>query len=102
MTTLDDFIAFYESVPDSKWCNGMGDGDAACAIGHLCERGRDGFSIETPAVHKLEKLLTTDRIGLYSLALVNDGRNARYQQPHPKLRVLAFLNDLKAERANQP
>jgi hypothetical protein len=90
MKTLDDFIAFYESVPENKWCTGNyyeWQTDRRCAVGHILHMEGAEFA--------LSDLIVGQRVSILGL---NDGRNPRYQQPHPKLRVLAFLNDLKAER----
>jgi hypothetical protein len=100
MKTLDDFIAFYSAIPAEQWCEGayMDDVGRRCALGHCCVL-HDGGLLDTftPDIQRLAELMHCTG----ELAGVNDGKHPKYPQPHPKLRVLAFLNDLKAERTNQ-
>ncbi len=76
-------VQYYDLKPELDWCtggyhNGYG---AHCAIGHLL------IDFERPEVVATFRLITKNVIA------VNDKINSRYQQPTPKQRVIAYLND---------
>lgn len=93
--TIDDYIAFYDTIPEEKWmtgdfCDGYG---RCCALGHL------GFSHSPPDNTITERhAIFFKRHGL-TLPMVNDGFVGPYNQPTPKQRVLAYLRDLKAKES---
>lgn len=84
-STLQDFIEFYEGIPENKWCIGEYTNPFGqhCAYGHL---GTDDYNI-LPVESKLGKFAQ-------GLMTVNDNINSYYKQPTPKQRVLAYLKDL--------
>ena len=91
LTTIDDFIAFYEAIPEEDWCcNNYQDAcGRRCALGHL-----DTTSTKTSeAVFRLFSIVVVR--AHYTVADINDGHDPKYQQPSPKARILAFLNDCK-------
>ena len=87
---IDDIINHFESIPDDQWCIGafLNNSGQRCAAGHLMCCGM--------SFHEIRKSLSS-RLCLKSLTGVNDAMDADYQQPTPKARVLAFLNDIKKE-----
>lgn len=86
LRTLDDFIAFYEQVPEERWCKFFFiDEGRSCARGLL---GKIHVSVPCLADIAITSLAP-------EIAQVNDGENQFYHQPTPKARVLAYLNDLK-------
>lgn len=90
LTTPDDFIKFYEGIPEEDWCTEVyEDGFRCCAFGHLGERN-DQWSNNGM---RLFNLITTS-------ISVNDGKNPRFPQPTPKARILAALREVK-ERMNK-
>ena len=85
--TVDDFITFYEAIPEEDWCcdtyhDAFG---RCCAIGHLDSKVKDA--------HVVERLCVL--LAKYPISVVNDGETPAYDQPNPKARVLAYLNDIK-------
>ena len=93
--TLDDYIAFFRSIPEERWCVGRfwDDKGRRSAQGHL---GRRGLLDSAPAQRRLGKLTgLTDK----QFWRIHDGHNADYRQPTPKQRVLAYLCDVRDGRA---
>jgi len=92
--TLQEFIDFFESIPEDRWCiNKFVDDDGrCCAAGHLGLRTSVGDTTARGVLRKL--LLSINR--RCSIAYINDGQNPDYQQDSPKKRILAFLNDCKS------
>lgn len=90
MTDLEKcehFIRKFEAIPEEKWCvDYLHEKKSSCALGH-CNPNKE--------VEALIDLFT----GHLSLgpAGVNDGCWSKYQQPTPKLRILAALSDIKAK-----
>lgn len=84
LVTVQDFITFFEAIPEERWCEGFYDDDGrTCAMGHLLfSDTMEGSTTSLWAV-----------MGGYSVAKVNDGKDPRYQQPTPRARVLAALRD---------
>ena len=93
--TIDDYIAFYESIPEDKWTTGdFVDGfGRCCALGHL--GFREGHADDSTLSHSVFFY----RLHRVSLPMVNDGFVEPYKQPTPKQRVLAYLRDLKAKES---
>lgn len=85
MKTIQDFIDFYEAIPEEKWTVGIGDSRIGntCAIGHLKTFIFDEFM-----------LLRHKNARLKDIYRVNDGKLSDFQQETPKQRVLAFLRSL--------
>lgn len=104
--TVDYFIKKFEAIPYTKWVmldwkDGAG---GFCANGH-CGVDLYGKAIyptmEGNGLRRVFSTLATDYINdkgmAYSVvaACINDGDDYRYQQPHPKQRILAALYDIK-------
>lgn len=88
--TLDDYIAFFDSIPEERWiCGNFANAGNCCAYGHLGWRYGDS----PEAGRRLMGLC--DR----GVDRVNDGQYPDYQQPTPKQRVLAYLCDVRDGRA---
>lgn len=97
----DFFLRKFSAIPDEQWCtcartNYLGQ---HCAIGHT-ERNRHETK-ETAALNvALLPIRGTKSIMLHeagwTVANINNGDDARYQQSTPKARILAALRDAKA------
>ncbi len=102
--TLEGFRAFFASIDESLWCSGVyanNDGQR-CAQGHLCH-WTDRISTEgLPILTSGETLEAgrrafeplSDREHCFTMGLVNNGLHLSYQQPTPRARILAALDDL--------
>lgn len=78
LVTVADFIAFFEAIPEERWCVGTdAPNGVTCALGHC-----PGFTWMT-----LGNLLCNDT------EAINDGLHPAYQQPTPRARILAALRD---------
>lgn len=78
-------VQYYELKPEESWCtrNYNDYHGKCCAIGHLKQEFGDYGVVER----------TVRSLCGISLILVNDRDTTRYQQPTPKQRVIAYLND---------
>lgn len=85
------FIKKFEAIPEEMWlAGGLGDnGGRRCALGH-CHA--DALSSKATKESSLLMVLLKFRA-----PEINDGEDERYQQPTPKQRILAALNDVKNE-----
>lgn len=83
---VDYFINKFSSIPEEKWCTDkFTDHDKCyCALGFCGETDRS-HTEESEALILL----------IMNIVPINDGGHPIYQQPTPKQRVLAALNDLK-------
>ena len=104
--TVDYFIGKFSAIPDKLWHTGnfefMG---KSCAAGHCGVRDGAKLNDEVSAlIGMFSELKLTPRNG-YSfygkplfdtVAVINDGHTAEYQQETPKQRILAALQDVKA------
>lgn len=105
---IDFFINYYETIPEEKWCAGRFSNEEGqnCAIGLLGVDGTFFHGIEkTELFESLCKLVPLGSSYGYvdypeDLALANNGKKAQYQQPTPKQRTLAYLNDIKNKTLN--
>ena len=91
--TLKDMKSVLVEIDESQWCTEVykDQNCKRCAAGHYAwvKTGRDwppDRGVESTIPYGVE----FDLLGLFE---VNDGKNPMYQQPTPKARVLAFLND---------
>lgn len=97
--TVDWFINFFGAIPEDKWIsNGdLWDGwSTRCAVGHCLKYG----DIEhTPESQALVRVMTPLRgANSWWIYDINNGDDPRYQQPTPKLRILAALHDIKRQQ----
>lgn len=88
MTTPEQFIRFFSAIPDEQWATGTYGGGRrpCCARGFIIDRA--------PESEDAFMLLFHDAVKANPEA-VNDGQHPDYQQPTPKLRILAALNQIK-------
>ena len=114
--TVDFFINKFEAIPENKWCSGIFFGYTSfwgiikkpngqrCAQGHcmeLVKLRRNSADIKSRSLEETEALrkIFSDALGFdkvhYTVALVNNGEDKRYQQPTPKQRILAALYDIR-------
>lgn len=102
--TIDHFIRRFESIPYRFWAVGAQRPSIWC--------GDVRGLIRIPAYVRLEHIGTLPTAEDYMLCRlepqrgvltmaedVNDGMNIRFQQNHPKDRILAWLRSLKAKGA---
>ncbi len=93
-STLDDFIKFFEGIPDEKWCeNVTHKGDQCCAYGHL---------VQTAIKFKMyaEDLSDTLHRLAPNFVRANDNLLPKYQHlPTPRLRVVEYLKDVRDGRS---
>lgn len=99
--TIDDYIAFAESIPEEKWIvGGFTDGFGNCCFwGHLGARGFEDVRKFLDSEHALLNIGNE-----ISVVMVNDSGYSHYgkycyKQPTPKQRILALLRDLKAKES---
>jgi hypothetical protein len=92
MKTAQDFIDFFEGIPEDEWFVGdfvnPENPKQKCAVGH-CGVTQARFPLATNASFILRQILDSN------IGHINDGKNPRYQQPTPKQRILAALRDAK-------
>lgn len=103
--TVDYFIKKIEAIPEDKWCEGVLYKDnKCCASGHCGlkkeEVNDDGQLISTDNNEflSLARLLisVTKHYDLYEAVWnLNDGFVSKYDQNHPKQRVLSALYNIK-------
>lgn len=86
------FIEKFSAIPDELWTTGEDFNETTgkcCARGHCGSRGCADSSEECMALYRV---FFSD---MNSMPVdINDGYDPRYQQAHPKQRILAALNDL--------
>lgn len=95
-------IALLAAIPDNEWDrNHFSDGECkCCALGHLSRVTSDNptdyseLNCGAGPANKWDKMSSKMRevIG-WSLADINDGKTAQFQQETPKQRVLAALQE---------
>ena len=99
LQTLEDFVVFYEAIPDDKWCVGLFHLDdnptICCALGHL---GRTAFEFTDSSTRLLMLLSDVWGVTCPSLSHVNDGKHEIFTGSTPKVRVLSFLKESIARR----
>lgn len=95
MYTIDYFIDKFQNIPENKWCIDRYENSSGqkCAQGHCVNDIQD-----LSEVIALIDLFGIDKCGAVNIALINNGKDPRYQQDHPKQRVLAALYDLKMKQ----
>lgn len=86
----ESFIELFTPIPEEMWCTEkfMDDHGRCCAEGHCGSTNNNTSELGT-------KLCLLFFYCNETLWQVNDGTDSRYQQPTPKQRVLAALNDIK-------
>lgn len=93
------FLAKFSATTDDQWCVG----EFESADGRHCAAGLCGARMNRNVQMVPEADALYNLFGQYPvdgespncyLPLINDGRDPRYQQPTPKARILAALNDL--------
>lgn len=84
------FIKKFEAIPEEKWTTGAFEDECGCkcALGHC---GYTESGLESQEGIELTRLLK------HRAAAINDGGQPKYDQPTPKQRILAALNDVKNE-----
>lgn len=94
-------IDFYKNIPDEDWTTDRlvsSDCKSRCAVGHVISWKRGDHYFKRSYAADADRLITAIRTvsghTRISLSTVNDKRNARYQGPTPKARVLAYLRDV--------
>lgn len=103
MYTLDYFIQKFEKL--NNWCIGIRTDEYGnhCALGHCSPNNYGSWDDETPESGALSKLFFDNKIFypgydvevVHGVAAVNNGTHPKYQQPTPKQRILAALQDIK-------
>lgn len=111
--TFEEARDFYSPIPEGRWCTDYFNNDKGqnCAIGlirpDLNHEEMRAFLADNNGANwrGMNKIFGSTEIcvGHYKLlssklAVVNNGLDHKYQQPTPKQRVLAFIDDLIAER----
>ena len=86
---------FLASIPDERWQVGSYGtyGGRCCAVGHLGLADR--MPHDGDPMGDMRRTVKEAAVGLLGVALtaINDGRDPRFQQPTPKARVLAALDE---------
>lgn len=95
---------FYREIPDNEWGTRRlisQDGTACCAMGHLQAVKQHGIFFERIPIPnsfrsvRIKALQSIMALTATSIAAINDGENMRYQQPTPRERIIAFLQDVQ-------
>lgn len=97
MTTAREFRDFFAAIPDEKWSTDVywTDGVQCCAYGHLGVRLVDGVTPEFSGdAFEFRRLGAQHGI---MWACVNDRWHADRQEPTPKARILAALDEIITE-----
>lgn len=96
--TVDYFIAKFEAIPTDKWCVMFLERDGRhCAIGHCLSSTLRPPEMQ-PEAAALINLTGKTGGDDPTIALVNNGSSLTYPEDTPKLRVLAFLHDIKRQQ----
>lgn len=86
--TAEEFYMFFAAIPDERWTT-----DAYCKDGKFCAEGhlgrRERVEMPKPIRDALDRFWN---LVPQSLS-INDGEDVHYQQPTPRLRILAALRD---------
>lgn len=91
MKTVNDFINFFEPIPEDKWCIYQLENNAGqrCAMGHVLGGGLHLLNDESRKLtHRLFKISN-------NIININNGSDPLYQQETPKQRVLTALYDIR-------
>lgn len=94
--TVDYFINKFSAIPEDEWIIGKtNNGNKMCALG-FCQAREIGGVVR---LDDYPEALSLYRMFNKALGVpvfeINDGRDGRYRQPHPKQRILAALYDIK-------
>lgn len=88
--TVDEYIKFFEAIPEDKWCTGnFHKGEKSCALGHLRNAGLDDDFLH-------DILRSVMPFGA-NVVVINDGLSNSFRQHTPKKRILAALEEAKRE-----
>ena len=87
-STPDDFIKFFEGIPDDKWCEDTYYlEDKCCAAGHIQKNFGRG------CMYRLYFIAP-------SITVANDNHLPKYKHlPTPRLRVVEYLKDVRDGRS---
>lgn len=117
ITNASQLKAILEPIPEGQWCAGILENSQGqrCALGHLNsflnkeKKILFGLFKENDPnytqpfdkdigvdqlIRNYEDFLGNEFIGSLSLIQVNDGKISKYQEYHPKARVIHFINDM--------
>jgi len=93
--SIQDFIDFYEAIPEEKWTTGNYEKDGrCCAYGHLGFRGKI-WNQEDPILQKLFFVL--QGLNINNLIDINDGIDVKSLGPTPKQRILNYFKELQCQ-----
>lgn len=106
--TLEGFRSYLLAIPDDQWCSGVyaNDDGQRCAQGHVCHRSSEIDEMGYPVLKGSDAILAlrelfqplSQNAFLQTVGQVNNGDHPSYQQPTPRARILAALDDLIALR----
>jgi len=99
---IDHYIKKFEDIPDDKWCmyqficrDDQGSSVRYCAYGQCGAKNEIDDSVEASALYSLT-------VNYFPrIDVVNDNLSPLYTQDTPKLRILAYLNDIKQGKLNK-
>jgi len=88
------FIDKFSKIPDNDWGikSYVDEFNKKCALGH-CGISVSLFQTNAPEASAVHSIFMESGLNILT---INDGEALRYQQPTPKARILAALNDIKA------
>lgn len=89
---VDYFIKKFEAIPEELWF--VGDYISQCGT-KRCAAGWCNEHINIRNIESEKMAVVFEPLGRLVIANINDGKDERYQQPTPKQRILAALNDIK-------
>ena len=85
ITRIKWFIKFFKSKPKNRWCQFAYRNEK----GQCCAAGFLGETDNKTTIKSME----IRHILFEGITWINNGYNERYQQPHPKARILQALRD---------
>ncbi len=96
---IQDLIDYLEKTKEEAWITDVvrKDDGRGCVMSHIFDfgggdkRDESGFTTGGQAWDLFEAIWATT----YMIYPVNDGENAKYQQPTPKQRCIAYIKDLR-------
>jgi len=100
-TLINNFLTYLEKTQDSEWlmekCADTPELNKCCIVGHFFKF--TDITNNQKNANKLWDNFSWDFANEFMFYPVNDGKDKNYQQPTPKQRCIAYLEDLRDGKA---